>query len=277
MPIRNNLFLVAMGLLCVVGGARGQDAPVPPVSVSAPKPPPVIQSKAVADFYRRHQKAKTISFTATYYAHGVVSLGFIQMNTYVVQFQRPNLFAVRGGPALMRVITEGDRESLEFSSNLLNVCICNGKTVQEYDTRSRIYEKSPVPVRFESSFGALQSVKADLALSNEMLYGFAPAPDETSYGRRVLVFTQTNTANPRGSEVEKLYFAAEKGELMQYSIFFQYQFKGPFKESERVEYRDWKLNARLPRDTFTLALPADVRQVPPVVARTPAAPAPEKH
>ncbi len=276
MPARNNPLLVAMCLLCAVGAAHSQNAPVPPVSVPAPKPPPVIGSKAVSDFYRRHQKAKTISFTATYYTFSGADVGFMQQNTYTVQARRPNLFAVRGGPQLMREPAEGyDKGHLIYMDNPLTVCVSDGKSLLEMSPRHHFYQKSPAPADFPRTPAALVCVQADVALSTEMLYGFAPAPDEQVYRTHAIVFAQTSPSAAGYMDVEKLYFAADTGELIRYSDYAQG--KDSLEEIKRVEYSDWKFNVRLPRDTFTQTLPADARQFPPAVARTPTTPPLDKH
>ncbi len=275
MLFRNNLLLIAISLLCAGSAARGQDAPVPPVSVSAPKPP-AIQSKVVADFYKRHQKAKTISCTATYYTFAGTDVGFMQQNTYTIQARRPNLFAVRGGPQLMRAPSEGnDKGRLIYMDNPLTVCVSDGKSLVEMSPRFHFYQRSPAPADFPRTPAALVCVDADVALSTEMLYGFSPSSDEQVYGKHAIVFVQTLPLAPSDMQVKKLYFSAETGDLIRCSDFVQSE--GSLDEMKRVEYSEWKFNVRLARDTFTLTLPADAKEVSAITGKLVVAPTPDKH
>ena len=267
---------VVLALSAPSVAVSAQDAATPPASTPAVKTTPEIKSKAVADFYKRHQNAKTISFTAAYYTLSGVDVGFMQQNTYAVQARRLNLFAVRGGPNLMRMPEEGyDKGHLIYMDNPLTVCVSDGKSLVEMSPRFHFYQKSPAPARFSQTPTAIWCVEGGTALSTEMLYGFTPAQDEQVYGTHTIVFTQANPYNPPRVEVEKLYFAADTGELIRYSDFVQN--KDSLDEIKRVEYSDWKFNSRLPRDTFTLALPADAKQISAVTGKLIAAPTPKKH
>lgn len=250
--------------ICFLLFAASAQQPGETLTVVPPLTQPVIKSKAVAEFCKRFHQAKSLSFSAYFSLNTSQEFGLMTMNWYAVQAKRPNRFAIRGGPTFKYEPEDKDGKHVTFIGGGDNICISEGKTLLLVNPFLHSYQLAPAPASLtQVNTEAFHSINGSVVLNTDLLIGYIAAPDENlNILTPAVVFTRTEESEANAIHYvtrNKLYFDAKTGELLEYSQYVRRLDIGIEAEIQRVDYDNWKFNAKIPTFAFDTTPPRNAR------------------
>ncbi len=237
--------------------------------------------ETVAQFWKRVDRAKTLSFTVKKWEQEVhdpevytLAPGkylFHVIHVYEIQAQRPNRIAIRCTPALQEAELyangKGQKQFGDFEHDLY---INDGKQSIALNAHLHIYTLGPGLTSLDLSKWTREErtkVKIFNSTDMELIFdprhwdGFKREPDASlliegadpiSLAENPVVYLLEDPGDP--NQNEKIYFDRKTGQLLRCSEFFKDK-NGEWKESSRWEFRFWDIDGPLPTGTFSTRPP----------------------